>query len=231
MRTIECNCEKNFEVDIPDIFDLDQEPQRLEEIINGSFLTFKCPHCDSIIKPELPFEVIRKSKKFHLFFVPEQDRSKVRAGEITVNTDNPDGLAVRLVIGYFEFVEKLNMLEMDLNDLAIEVLKYHILTKAVSLESDVEEDEQTRQPGEATDKKEETGTEADAIYVYFREKKANQLIFHIHNLRPDDVAIIKLNLEVYEKSLKNLEQTLRKDPFKEILSLPYVSINKLYMEK
>jgi hypothetical protein len=238
MRTIECNCDKNFEADIPECFDLDKEPELLQEIVSGRFLTFTCPHCQTTIKPELPFEIIQKSKKLHLHFIPELDRIKVREGEINIKTAATAEEQTRLVIGYQELVEKLNIFGLAIDDRALEILKYHILTKAMQQVTDEPEDDQTTVTAADADTTATAGSEApgqepqaEPIYIYFKEQVDRQLVFHIHNLKPGNIAIFKLGVDVYEKSLKNLEQTLKKDPFNRILKPPYVSINNLYMEK
>jgi hypothetical protein len=124
MTEITCVCEKTFEADIPDTVDLAANPEVLETILNGSFLTFRCPHCGHTVKPEVPLHIIDSDKQVDIFLVPEPDRNRYLLGRYK----HPD--CRRIVIGYPELIEKLKIYFARLDEFAIELIKYYILVKA-----------------------------------------------------------------------------------------------------
>ena len=125
MKKITCYCEKTFEKDIDDSFDMDKQPDIYEKILNGTFMSVQCPECDTTLKPEFPFKLIQDSRSIDIFFIPELDRNKyfMKKTDFTIPDSN------RIVIGYKELVEKLTIINSDLNDQIIELLKYRILIK------------------------------------------------------------------------------------------------------
>ncbi len=201
MKKITCYCEKTFEKDIDDSFDLDKQPEIYEEILNGNFMSVQCPECKTTLKPEFPFKIIQDSRNIEIFFIPELDRNKylMKKTDFIIPDSN------RIVIGYKELVEKLTIINSDLNDQIIELLKYQILIKFLDSEDD------------NTD-----------IQINFKNLKQDLLYFHIESLKPDEIGIYKLPMQIYNKI--DLQNKLDKQPYSDFLTPPYVSINKIYQE-
>jgi hypothetical protein len=124
MTEITCVCEKTFEADIPDTVDLSDDPDVLDAILNGSYLTFRCPHCGHAVKPEVPLHFTDLEKQIDIFLVPERERNRYLLGRY----EHPE--CNRIVIGYAELVEKLKVYSAVLDDSAVELIKYYILVRA-----------------------------------------------------------------------------------------------------
>ena len=204
MREVYCHCGERFTVDFPEEMDLEKEPHIFDAILSGSFMSFTCPKCGQELKPEFPVRLVQESLNLDIFYVPELDRRKVLRG----TQPYPLPEASRIVIGYQELIEKLVIFEMELDDRVVEILKYYMLKPAL----------------ESTDSDRE-------IHIYFKERSEDRLIFHIEGIRPDELGVTKLPMESYTKVASEIEQTLLDEPFSDLLSPPYVSINKLYLEE
>ena len=48
-RELTCMCERKLSVDLPDVVDLGAEPAREDEILDGSFLSIRCPGCGKLL--------------------------------------------------------------------------------------------------------------------------------------------------------------------------------------
>jgi len=201
MKKITCYCEKTFEKDIADTFDLDKQPEIYEDILNGTFMSVLCPECKKILKPEFPFKIIKESENIDIFFIPELDRNKYYIKKIDYSILESN----RIVIGYNELVEKLSILNCKLNDQIIEFLKFQIFSKFLD----------------------SADSNAD-IQIVFNEVKEDTLFFYIENLKPDEIGIFKLPLKIYDKA--DLKKKLNKDPYSGFLTPPYVSINRFFKE-
>lgn len=123
MATITCVCDKTFDAVIPESVDLSDDTGTLRQILKGTYLTFTCPHCGHLVKPEEPLRVTDANRDIDIFLVPERDRNRYLLGL----TDYPD--ADRVVIGYPELVEKLKIYDAGLDDSAVELIKYYLLVR------------------------------------------------------------------------------------------------------
>lgn len=201
MKKITCYCENTFEKDIEDFFDLDKKPELLKEIFEGSFLSIQCPECKTILKPEFPFRLIKKSENIDIFFIPELDRNKYYMKKLEYSTQETE----RITIGYKEFVEKLSIFTSGLNDQVIEFLKYQMLGKFLDSD-DYNED----------------------IQIQFKEVKDDNLLFYIENLKPDEIGIFKLPFKLYGNT--DIKNKINTDPYINFLTPPYISINRIIKE-
>jgi len=204
MKKITCLCENEFAVDIPELVDLAEQPETLNSILVGDFMSIECPKCGKILKPEFPFRLIDKQKGLDMFFIPELDRIPYLMGKIDYNTGSPG----RVVIGYLELVEKLTIFIDDMDDRVIESIKYYLVQKAVQT-ADNEED----------------------ILIYYKSKKDDILTFHISGLKKDEIAVSKMNMDMYNKIVAEIDSKSTSEPFCNFLTPPYVSINRIYIEK
>ena len=107
---ITCRCDNEFEVEIPELSDIDQDNSVLKEIKNGNFLTYRCPECGLT----LPLEFKTRIKW-----------SKIPGNNNTIINDS-------VVIGFQELLERITVIENDLSVLTIESLKLLLLEKAAS---------------------------------------------------------------------------------------------------
>lgn len=121
MRTIICNCEQKFNVDLPETINLDLDPQLIKEIQDGSFLTCICPTCGSTIKTDLKTTILWPSKNITILLIPENERN------MFLDIQN---MQTQYVIGYPELVERIAVFSSDLNPLYIEALKYYLYVQA-----------------------------------------------------------------------------------------------------
>ncbi len=202
MRELTCMCENKFKADFPAVVDLEEKPDTIEEILRGEFMTARCPACGKILKLEFPFKLIDKSAGREIRFIPEAERvdslKKIKKQKNNLSAD-------RTVIGYPELVEKLSIFKHDLDDRVIEYIKYHLLSQILDKTSEETE-----------------------VLVYFYEKKNDTLYFHIKGLKPDEIGVSRIPLDVYEKTSKDIDQKISQEPFCDFLYPPYISINKIY---
>jgi len=121
-QNINCPCGKNFFIEVEEEIDLDQNQEQLEKISNGTFMSFSCPACTKIHKPEYRIVLLWKSKNLKLEVLPELARGEFYRREENVSFET--------VIGYPEMAERLSIIADDLEPAAIEALKYYLLAKA-----------------------------------------------------------------------------------------------------
>jgi hypothetical protein len=120
---IPCPCDNTFTVEVPEEIDLDDRPEYLEEIINGTFMTFICPSCGKKHKPEFPLKLRWPSRNRGLEVIPERDR-------LGVYRRKTEKEGIEIVIGYPEMADRLAVLRDELEPPVVEALKYYLLLKA-----------------------------------------------------------------------------------------------------
>ncbi len=200
-RQMVCFCEHRFEADLIDEVDLQRDPQMEEAILAGGFLATKCPRCGRLLKPECPLRVRDAGRGIDLFMVPEEDRREYLRGVLPYSTRG----AQRVVIGFAELVEKLQEARAGLDERAVEVLKYYLLNRAL-----------------------EAYETADRVTVLLNRQEGETLVFHLHGLKQEEVAVVRIPRQKHDQALAGLESRLREEPFDRLLKPPYVSINNLY---
>ena len=122
-QNIICPCGGNFPVEIEEEFDLDVNPEHIENICSGTFLSFICPVCGKKHKPEFKIMVVWKSKNIRFEILPELDRGEFYRKK-------KDKSSVETIIGYPEMSERIAVIKDDLVPIIIETLKYYLLVKA-----------------------------------------------------------------------------------------------------
>jgi hypothetical protein len=198
MKQISCFCENKFDIDYPDEIRLEDRPDIFSEIKNGTFLNFTCPKCSRVLKPLLPFHFIINSKNTDIFVVPETDRAQWLGGKLDA------GKADRVVLGYEEFVEKLQLISDGLDDRAVELIKLYFIEKADS---------------------------ENELDIYYRQQEGDSLVFHISGLKENETAVAKVPLSQYQKICTNIKDKAWAQDYKELITPPYVSVKKIYHEK
>jgi len=202
-RKIVCMCENEFEIDYPDFIDLSKTPEAEEQMLSGNFISVRCPVCGKELKPEFPFHIVDEKRDIDYFFIPELDRGAFFLGKLKYSV----ATSKRIVIGFRELVEKLNIKKNRLDDRAVEILKFYLFHKAVSENEDNNPD------------------------IIFSKLENANLIFHITGLSDEKIAVTKISIDTYKKVELNLNEGEVEEVIEKIIIPPYVSMSKLEWEK
>ena len=201
-RKIPCFCDNIFEVDVPEEINLDSNPKYIDEIFDGSFFNFSCPSCDKKHKPEFPLFIIWPSKNLCFELLPELDR-----GEFYRRKDAPaqkEEYTIETIIGYPEIADRLAVIRDGFDPVAIEAIKYHLQVKA--------EDQYPENEME--------------IWYYGSKTDVPEsfLEFHIHGIRENEVAVTKIPLALYEKTLNDYKKQPKSEIFTILRAGTYLSV-------
>ncbi len=200
MRSVTCPCEAVFEADLPQSVDLDDKPQALAEILEGTFLSVKCPECGSLVKPDLAVRVVSGTRSLDLQVVPEVERYAFYRGTVAV----PQG--AEAVIGYRELVERVKAVRDGVSPRALEVLKYLLLARA-----------------------QQDAPEAEIIIEYTGREEGS-LVFDVWGLKEGEAGVVRVPAGLYEKTLSELGRKTAEEPFSRIFSGTYRSVRALEAE-
>jgi len=202
-RKLVCMCENEFEVEVRELVDLEEEPEIEDEILSGDYMTYRCPKCGKLLKPEFPFRIVDRQRGIDIFFIPELDRGAYSRKKLGYDVGSPS----RVVIGFPELIEKLTIIREGLDDRAVESIKMYLLEHAISRDDEVEL----------------------IPKVWFDRRENEYLIFKIEGLKEDSIGITRIPRETYDKVVKSLVKN-RDKTMRSIVSPPYVSVNKLNWE-
>ena len=202
-RRIVCFCEHGFDAEVPDAVDLGKQPEVEQAIIDGEFLSIRCPNCGKVLKPEFPVLIEDPQAENSIYFVPELDRSAYFRGSLSYSLRE----ANRVAIGYEELVEKFLLKRYNLDDRVVEIVKYYLLSKVME---------------------DETGDRE--LRILFSKREGDTVLFNVLGFKKDEVGILKVPMATVEKVASQLEEKKHQEPFSEILKAPYVSINNLLVE-
>ncbi|MFA6508807.1 MAG: CpXC domain-containing protein [Treponemataceae bacterium] len=197
MRTIVCSCDASFDADLPDSIDLDQQPQQVEALLSGSFMTVTCPTCGRKLKPEFPLRLTWGSRGVKLYVIPELDRPELAEMD-------EKGIESIFVVGYPELADRIAVISADLEPMAIEALKYYLLVKAAEADPNAE------------------------ASAWFHALNADTIDFHVHGLRPGEVAVSKVPRSLYERTLAEFRAHPDSEPFRSIQNGKYISVQNLF---
>jgi len=198
-RKVVCYCDRDFEVDLPDQVELN--PEMEEAILKGSFMSTKCPHCGKLLKPEFPVRVKNPERGIDIFMLPEQDRNAFYDNSLPYSIK--EGRSV--VIGHRELIEQLLVIKSALDMRAVEIVKFYLLKKALN---DYDSEER--------------------LSIIFTGKEQDMLVFHIFGLKADQLGIVRVALEKYQRIVQELDARVKEEPFNVLLAPPYVSISKFF---
>ncbi len=124
MEKLKCFCGNEIEIDYKDSYNLDSEKDILEKIMDGSFLTFECKFCNTVLKPE--YMISFTFSGMNILMIPEKDSVQFLLGKLELpKTD-------RTVLGFRELVEKIRILQAGLDDSVMEIVKFYIMEKVDS---------------------------------------------------------------------------------------------------
>lgn len=197
-RELTCMCERTLSVDFADAVDLQAEPAREDEILEGTFMSVRCA-CGKLLKPEFPFRIRDAQRGLDIYLVPSLDRARFLMGKLE---SVPTGVQ-RVVVGFAEMQEKLRIANAKLDDRAVEIAKYHLLRRA---EAD--------NPGRD-------------VVIYFATRGGGFLTFDVHGLRPGEIGRLRVPEDAVERITADLPRNLKREPYRSFLTGPYVSCTRV----
>ena len=202
-RKITCFCDNAFDVEVPEEIDLDSGNNYLEEILNGSFFSFKCPGCGKIHKPEFPLSIVWPSHKICFEVLPELERGEFYRRKKPLSEKGP--YPRDTLIGYPEMSERLAVIRDGFEPAPVEAIKYYLHVKA---------DEQY--PDDELE-----------IYYFSGEQGSDgqsSIEFHIHGIRQNEVAVMKVPRSLYEKTMEDYIKHPKSDLFSSLRVHSYLSV-------
>ena len=202
-KKIPCLCENSFEIEIKEEIDLDKDGKYLDEIQNGSFYNFTCPSCGKNNKPEFPVLLTWPSKGLKFEVIPELDRGEFYQKKKTPVEKNQ--VLPETIIGYPEMTERLTVILNGYDPVAVEAIKYNLQLKA-----------------------EEQYPDNDMEVRYYGTAEGS-LEFHILGIKENEVAVMKIPLSTYEKTLNEYKNNPKAEIFSALRFRTYLSYkNTMY---
>jgi hypothetical protein len=209
-RRIACFCEKVFEAELPAVVDLAERPEAADEVLRGEFMAVTCPACGKRLTPEFPCRFIGVPAGalgvLKIELVPEAERVAYLSSRLDRDLGKPD----RVVIGVPELAEKLEIFRAGLDDRAVEMLKFLLLSRS-------------SRSGEAPP----AGREPVAA---FRGIERGKLLFHIAGLREGEIAVARLERRLYDTIAAELPKRLAEEPYRDFCEPPYISVRRVEQE-
>ena len=202
-KRIPCICENSFEVEVSEEIDLDKNSEYLEQIQNGSFYNFTCPACGKNNKPEFPILVDWPSKGLKFEVIPELDRGEFYLRKKTPTEKNQ--VLPETIIGYPEMAERITVIRDGYDPVPVEAIKYNLQLKA-----------------------EEQYPDND-IEIWYFGSTADSLEFHIHGIKENEVAVMKVPMSTYERTLNDYKSNPKSAIFTALRFRTYLSYkNTMY---
>jgi len=208
-RKITCFCDNTFDVEIPEEINLDSESNYLDEIFKGSFLNFTCPSCGKKHKPEFPLIVHWPSKKICFEVFPEMERGEFyrRKKPPVQKTLYP----METLIGYPEMADRLAVIRDGYESAPVEAIKYFLQLKA-----------EEQYPDDELEVWYFSSDPEGAGNVEPGEKSS--LEFHIHGIRQNEVAVMKVPYSLYQKSLEDFKKHPKNEIYSALRVRSYLSV-------
>jgi hypothetical protein len=122
-------------------------------------------------------------------------------GEFYRRKKDPPG--TETLIGYPEMAERLAALRDGLEPAAVEAIKYYLLLKAEESYPDTE------------------------IKVWYQNKGAESLEFHLHGIREGEVAVSRVPLSIYERTLEDYKKHPRDELYRALRCRSYLSVQNM----
>jgi len=197
-HNITCLCGRNISIDIEEEINLDEKPDQIEKICDGTFMSFDCPDCGKKHKPEYPITLVWKSKNVNFEVLPELERGEFYRRK----KDKPD---TETIIGYPEMADRITVIKDDLEPVAIEAIKSFLLAKA-----------------------EETYPDKEDINAWYICKTPKGVEFHLDGIKHDEVAVMIVPYEIYDKTQADYKKRPKNDIFTSLRCRTYLSVQNLY---
>lgn len=109
-----------------------------------------------------------------------------------------------ILFGYAELADRVSVIDADLDPVSVEALKYFLLLKATEADPDAEPT------------------------AWFHGLAGDTLEFHIHGLRPNEVAVSRIPRSLYERTLSEKASHPDSEPFCLISVGRYTSVQNLF---
>jgi len=202
-HNLDCPCGVKIPVEIEEEIDLDNNPDTIEKICDGSFMNFICYGCGKKHKPEFKITILWKSKNLKIIVLPELER-----GEFYRDKNESNSIFKKhtheTIIGYPEMSDRIAVIKDNLEPVAIETLKYFLLAKA------------------------EENYPDNNINVWYFSKDSSCIEFHLDGIKANEVAVMKIPLDVYEKTCEDYRKHPKKDIFKHLRYGSCLSVQNIY---
>ena len=200
-RKITCFCDNSFEVEAKEEINLDEDPASLDSILDGSFMNFTCPRCNKKHKPEFRLSLLWPSRKIRFDVFPELDRGEFYRQKKIQSDKSPYPLEI--IIGYPEMAERLAVIRDGYEPAAIEAIKYYLFVKAEEQYPD------------------------DELEIWYFGEQGTMLEFHIHGIRENEVAVMKIPDSIYEKTLDDYKRHPKSEIFSALRVRNYLSVKNM----
>jgi hypothetical protein len=197
-QKIPCFCDNTFTVDIPDKIDLDANSEYIDQIINGTFLNFTCPGCGKKHKPEFAITITWPGKKVRFEVFPELDRGEFYRRK--KETSGKGLLTKETIISYPELADRIMVYRDGLEPIAVEAVKYFLYLKA-----------------------EESYPDND-IEIWYASSSPESLEFHLHGIKQDEIAVMKVPFSLYKKTLDDHKKHPKDEIFTALRVRSYLSV-------
>jgi len=197
-RKIPCFCENIFVVEVPDEIDLDKDKEYLDKIKNGSFLNYTCTNCGKILKPEFPIMILWPSKNLRFEVLTELDRGEFYRRKKHPTEKKP--YPIEAIIGYRELADRIAVIRDGFDPVPIEAIKYYLQLKA-----------EEQHPDEKPE-------------IWYSGSGNGFAEFHIHGIKYNEVAVMKVPLSLYQKTLSDYKKNPGKEVFKILKVRNYLSV-------
>jgi len=209
---IPCFCDNTFVVEVPEEINLDTNKEYLDEIQNGSFFNFSCPSCNKKHKPEFPLKVTWPSKGLQMEVISELSRGEFYRRKKP--SAKKEASSMETIIGYPEMADRLAVIRDGFDPVPVEAIKYFLYEKAEEQYPDDEIDIWYYGSEGAAGSGEAAGS-AGAV---------GSLEFHIHGIRANEVAVMKVPYALYEKTLGDYKSNPKKEIFSALRVQSYLSV-------
>ncbi len=205
-----CPCDKGFTVKHDSVINLDKNPEILDKINDGSFLTFDCPKCGRPVRTEFQTRVEWPSKKQTLLFVPEAKRiACLEACSSKKKSTAKDAFTVEKdetpVIGFSELAERLAVINDDLDPHALEVLKFFILDSGKEIKG-------------------------KKIKIFYHAKSGESFEFFVHGLKADELAVMNVPSKLYDSISQDIKKKKNKEVAQGVFLGNYLSYQNIFTE-
>ncbi len=202
MRKITCPCEQVFKAEIPETVNLDNDKDALDKIIKGTILSCICPSCNAELNLDLPLTVSWPSRRTTIHMVPEIERLSLISGKTAMKKNT------EYVVGYAELVDRVSVLRDNLEPVVVESIKLRLLEKA-----------------------RESVTSDRPVILYEKNTPDNDLEFHIHGLRENEVAVTRIPRHLYDSVLEHYQSNPEQEDYTALRNGGYLSVRNILLEE
>ena len=202
LQKINCFCDFEFTEEIPEEIDIDKEPKIIDQILDGSFLNFTCSRCGKKHKPEFDIKIAWPSRNLVFEVFTELNRGEFyrQKKDDKAKTEEETALRTETIIGYPELADRLLVYRDKLEPIGIEAIKYFLHLKAEESYPDSE------------------------IDIWYIGMDKDSLEFHIHGIKENEVAMMKVPFSLYEKYTDEYKTNPKSDLYKALITRTYISV-------